>query len=101
MPFVICEKHGGGVAPMVCPHLGDAIHAEQPELTSIKVIAWFDDEQAWAVHLCETCAKEHQLPWQDIDLKEDDALERIFEIDQGPICARCFEEWSKTGTRTQ
>jgi hypothetical protein len=102
MPFVVCEKHGGAPAPMVCSHLRDKILAglriEKPA-----VVEAVDSElgPVWVVRLCQECAK--RLGYSEFRTTfrsgcevqpADDGLERVFVAieDQVPVCAGCFRE---------
>ncbi|MBC8351126.1 MAG: hypothetical protein H8E66_04020 [Planctomycetes bacterium] len=91
MAFVLCDKHGGHVAPLVCPHLQDDVINQRPIASVIRVDAEYLGEPAWSVQLCPACATEHRISESTL-LPGDDGLDAVFEFDQQSVCQFCFNE---------
>ncbi len=94
MAFVVCEQHGGHTAPLLCPHLREAmrLHTTLPEVFYVE--AWHLGAAAWSYYLCPVCARENRIQenptvWRDVD-----GLDRLFAMkcDVAPACPVCFEE---------
>jgi hypothetical protein len=95
MPYVVCEKHGSGVAPLVCSHLSDRLVAglsiDKPALVETE----YDGVSWWGVWLCRECAIKHGYPPATVTKLHGDAgLDEIFDRieDQVPVCSECFRE---------
>lgn len=93
MPYVICEKHGEGVAPLVCSHISDSIAAGLRIDEPATVETEYDGEPWWGVRLCRECAVALGYPPATrTTLHGDAGLDEIFDRinDQVPVCAECF-----------
>jgi len=93
MAFVICQRHGGHVAPLLCPHLREAVHAGLPLSEIFYVEAWYLGDRAWSHHLCPSCAREIGVTDNSTIWKDDESLDRLMGIrDIAPVCPLCFDE---------
>jgi hypothetical protein len=94
MAFVICERHGGHVAPLLCSHLDDAVRRRLTLPDVFYVEAWYLDEPAWSHHICLACAHANGIAESRTIWRDDDALDRLFgmKCDVAPVCPICFNE---------
>lgn len=94
MAFVICQRHGGHVAPLLCPHLRDAVRQRMPLPEVFYVEAWYLGIPAWSNHVCPTCAAENGITQNPTVWREDDGLDRLFAMkcNVTPVCPLCFDE---------
>ena len=94
MAFVLCEQHGGHVAPLVCEHLRDAVRERHAIATVFRIDAWYLGERAWTNFVCSECARHNSITANPTIWRDDDALDRLFAIDCEitPVCRLCFEE---------
>src|SRR5262245_18093479 len=101
MPFVICNLHGGAVAPHACPHVSDDIWARRPP----GQVTFIDLDGFWIMGwVCNACLDalngkglqeylERRNSFQGYPPAEEiDPL--IDTLDLQPMCAKCFEELS-------
>src|SRR5687767_6916714 len=93
MAFVICQRHGGHGAPLLCPHLRDAMQKRLPLPRVFYVEAWHLGTPAWGHHLCPSCAQEIGVSENPTTWKDDEGLDRLMEKhDVAPVCPLCFDE---------
>lgn len=94
MAFIICRQHGGHVAPLLCPHLREAVEQRVPLPEVFCVEAWHLDEPAWSHHICPSCAHEHGITDVLTIWRDDNALDRLFAMrcDVAPVCPHCFND---------
>ena len=91
MAFVVCDKHGGHAAPLVCPHLHDDVIHRRRISTVIRLDAEYLGDPAWCVHVCADCGAQHGFTESTI-VPGDEGLDKVFEFDQQPVCSLCFDE---------
>ena len=93
MAFVACQRHGGHIAPLLCPHLRRAVYERLPLPEIFYVEAWYLGDPMWAHHLCPNCAGEFGLTEHRTIWKDDESLDRLMaKHDVTPVCPLCFEE---------
>ncbi|HET6246332.1 MAG TPA: hypothetical protein VFE47_01440 [Tepidisphaeraceae bacterium] len=94
MAYVICKKHGGNAAPLLCLHLREALQSGAPLPAVFYIEAWYLGSAVWAHNVCAACAGEAGIVEPRTIWKDDDALDRLFAIGRevAPVCARCFDE---------
>jgi len=93
MAFVLCETHGGAVAPIACSHIAVLVRSHVTITPPFYVWAEYLDELAWAVNLCVECANKYGFTDPVTKLVGEEGMDRIFGIeDQLPVCNACFEE---------
>ena len=91
MAFVICDKHGGHVAPLVCPHIQEDVSNRRKISTVIRLDAESLSEPAWSVHVCTRCAEDHGFSESQL-VPGDGGLDMLLEFEQVPVCKLCFDE---------
>ncbi len=101
MPYVICELHGGAVAPHGCRHVAESIwkrripgHTTFVDLDGLFFKGWVCDacldtltRNGLQAYLARKEAFQDYPPEEEID-------PLIDLLDLQPMCARCFEELS-------
>jgi hypothetical protein len=93
MAFVICQRHGGHVAPLLCPHLRRAVQERLPLPDVFYVETWYLGDPAWSHHLCPSCAREVGVTENRTIWKDDEGLDRLMgKHDVAPVCPLCFDE---------
>jgi len=93
MAYVMCQRHGGHIAPLLCPHLRHAVLKRLPLPEVFYVEAWYLGGPAWSHHLCPLCAREIGVTENPTVWKDDDALDRLIsKHDVAPVCPSCFDE---------
>jgi hypothetical protein len=99
MAFVICQQHGGHVAPLLCPHLREAIEQRTALPESFYVEAWYLDAPAWSNYICPICASENGITENPTIWRDDDSLDRLFlmRCDVAPACRICFDNAKSVG----
>ena len=99
MPYVICQRHGGGIAPHGCRHVAERIWRYEPpgSTTFIDLDGFFFT--GWVCDHCFAVLKAHGL--EDILASRTDSgaypseetLDPLLDlIDLQPMCAACFRE---------
>ena len=93
MAYVMCQRHGGHIAPLLCPHLRHAVLKRLPLPEVFYVEAWYLGGPAWSHHLCPLCAREIGVTESPTIWKDDEALDRLIsKHDVAPVCPSCFDE---------
>jgi hypothetical protein len=100
MGLVVCPKHGNGFM-FVCPHVCEAVLAEQPcheirylaytdadpELSDIELACWF----------CPRCIDDHGLPPNGTVIADGDEFMNRTNLLYRPMCPGCIEDWRALG----
>ncbi len=93
MPYVICPKHGGAPAPLVCSHLADKINDGGSVSEPAVVEAEYLGQIAWRVRLCQQCAAQLGYSETNTTFHGEIGLDQVFGIEnQVPVCWECFRE---------
>src|SRR5688572_3996154 len=93
MAFVVCQRHGGHAAPLLCPHLRRAIRDRRPLPQFFCVEAWYLGDPAWSHHICTACARESGITETPTVWADDMSLDRLMgRHDVAPVCPVCFAE---------
>lgn len=92
MAYVVCDRHGGHVAPLLCTHLYEAVHLGRRVPEVFYVEAWYRGEPAWMHHLCGECARRGGVVESRTIWRDDESLDRLFAMNVNvvPICPKCF-----------
>ena len=94
MAYTQCERHGGKVAMLICPHLRDCVLNHRPSQRVIRLQADYLGEPGWVTHVCVDCAADRGFH-ESMTVTGDDGLDLVFGYYQKPMCPDCFETWRK------
>ncbi|MDP1588337.1 MAG: hypothetical protein Q8M07_11370 [Prosthecobacter sp.] len=100
MPFVICEQHGGNVAPHACSHIAEKVwRKEAPEKTTFVDLDGF----MFCGWVCEKCRAIEGLneflakkEITDIDVSDADLDTLLDRLNFQPVCPKCFEAFRQS-----
>ena len=107
MPSVICQRHGGGIAPHGCRHVAERVwRYQQPGHTTFVDL----DGLFFFGFICDDCLdflNSHGLReflGRRVGCKDypsDEAIDPLIElVDFQPMCAKCFGELSAPSEHT-
>ena len=91
MAFVVCGRHGGHGAQLVCSHLHFDVVNQRLITTVIRLEAEYHGDPAWCIDVCEDCGALRGFTESTL-IPGNDGLDKLFEFSQQPVCQFCFEE---------
>ena len=90
-PFFLCDEHGEHAASMVCCDLEEDINAGRAIRSAVRIDAEHAGQLVWSVYLCPRCDAE-QRSCESREPANEDGIDRLFEIEQAPVCHGCFDD---------